>query len=125
MSRLTLLALALLSLPAAGARAVIIFEPSPVPSQCAPALRLAPYYQRQLQALNHPYSMDYQPTVDMLQHPCASEPLYYRKADLMPRLVDPRLTAPPITAEPKGTIYIIPKNLLDRPMKSFAPAPTA
>ncbi|HZZ42446.1 MAG TPA: hypothetical protein VFE58_05885 [Tepidisphaeraceae bacterium] len=119
MSRLSFLALALLSLPAASSHAAIFFEPSPVPSQCQPGLSLAPYYQLQLQALNRPFSINPQPTVDLFQRPCASAPLYYRKADLMPHVTTRVLTAP--APMEKGTIYIIPKNFLDRPVKSFTP----
>src|SRR4051812_28265980 len=96
MSRLSLLALALLTLPAASTRAAIVFHPSPVPSsECAAPTQLASYYQRQLQVLNYPYRTVYaptqmpdysypRPTVDMLQTPCEEAPLYYRKADLLP-----------------------------------------
>lgn len=131
MSRLSLLALALLSLPAAGVNAAIVFDPSPVPGpQCADVPTLNPYYQRQLQVLNRPYgsiNSSYDPcsgpTVNIYQKPCpaADTNLYYRKGDLMPRVEYRRAAAPAA----KGTILIIPKAFLDRPVKSFVPPKTA
>lgn len=130
MSRLSLLAAAVLSLTAAAStHAVIVFHPAPVPTpDCKFACdNLAPYYQRQLYVLNRPYgSINFssdpcsRPTVDLLLRPCpAPEPLYFRKSALMPSAESAPAVDP--SAKAKGTVIIIPKALLNRPLKSFEP----
>lgn len=134
MSRLSLLAAAVLSVAAASAQAVIVYEPLPVPGACSTTL--PPYYQRQLYVLNHPYGgygsidLSYEnpcdrPTVNLNPQPCQyqpqPDPCYYRKSDFLPH-ADPAYSRTPGPTS-KGVILIIPKSLLNRPLNSFSTHP--